>query len=136
MKIFKSIKTYPSFHLKQIHRLADDHKRALQIAIAINSIGSKCFTVDLELVKTNIVYINCKSVESSNLTNRLQKITSDERTALKNEVCIIKMLGFGPTRVRYLTSHVISDELMRLAILKLIYVMKEIDKEVNPNYIH
>lgn len=117
-----------------IDRLAEDHNRALQIAIAINNIGSKCFTVDLNLVKTNIVYINCKNAESSDLTKRLKKITDEERIALKNEVCTIKMLSFGPERVRFLTSAVINDEAMKLAILKLIYIIKEIDSEVNINY--
>ena len=117
-----------------IGRLADDHRRAYQIAIAVQSVNSKYFTVDLDLVKTNIVYINCKNVDPSELTQRLNKITDDERNDLNNEVCVIKMLGFGSDRVRFLTSAVINEDEMRLAILKLIYVIKEIDNEVNPNY--
>ena len=117
-----------------INRLADDHKRALEIAIAINNIKSKCFTIELDLVKTNIVYINCKHIQSSELTKRMRQITDEERTALKNEVCTVKMLSFGSDRVRFLTSADVNDDSVRLATLKLIYVIKEIDSEINPNY--
>lgn len=117
-----------------IGRLADDHRRALDIATSVNSLKSKYFTVDLDLVKTNIVYINCKNIESSELTKRLKIITDDERTSLNNDVCILKMLGFGTDRVRFLTSAVINDDLMRLAILKLIYVIKEFDNDLNTTY--
>ena len=117
-----------------VARLADDHRRAMEIAMAINGLGSKCFTIDMSLVKTNIVYINCKNVESGTLCKRLKLITDEERLALKNDVCTVKMLSFGLDRVRFLTSNVLSEETMRLAIQKLIYVMKEIDEDVKLNY--
>lgn len=117
-----------------VTRLADDHQRALEIATAINGMGSKCFTIDMNLVKTNIVYINCKNVDSSNLCKRLKQITDEERAALKGDVCIVKVVGFGPDRVRFLTSNAVNEDAVRLAILKLLYVMKEIDEEVKLNY--
>lgn len=117
-----------------VARLADDHRRALEIAVAINGLGSKCFTIDLSLVKTNIVYINCKNVESSTLCKRLKLITDEERLALKSDICTVRMLSFGPNRVRFLTSNVLSEDTMRLAIQKLVYVMKEIDEDVKLNY--
>lgn len=113
-----------------VNRLADDHRRALEIATAINGMGSKCFTVDMNLVRSNIVYINCKNVDSSSLCKRLVQITNEERAALKSDVCTVKMVCFGADRIRFLTSNAVNDESIRLAILKLIYVMKEIDEEV------
>lgn len=99
--------------------------------MAINGLGSKYYTVDMNLVKTNIVYINCKNVESSSLCKRLKTITDEERLALKNDVCTVKMVCFGSDRLRFLTSESVNEDGKRLAILKLIYVIKEMDEDVN-----
>ena len=41
-----------------VERLAEDHIRARKVAEAINSMDN--FSVDLEAVQSNLVYVNCK----------------------------------------------------------------------------
>ena len=54
-----------------INRLAEDHIRAKSLASAINSIDS--FSVNLETVQSNMIYISCADGQAQSLVDNLSK---------------------------------------------------------------
>jgi threonine aldolase len=54
-----------------IERLHEDHKRAQDLANAINEIDT--FSVDLDTVQSNMVYISCKDGEAEKVVKSLAK---------------------------------------------------------------
>ena len=61
-----------------IDRLSEDHSRARRLAEAIEQMPA--FSVDLEQVETNMVYINCEEGEADRLVSRLSKQGVDTLT--------------------------------------------------------
>ena len=54
-----------------VHRLSDDHDRAMEIARALDEMDS--YEVDLEQVQTNMVYVKCDKGGADSLISRLEK---------------------------------------------------------------
>jgi len=54
-----------------VHRLSDDHDRAMEIAKAID--GMDAYEVDLEQVQTNMVYAKCENGKAEELISRLER---------------------------------------------------------------
>jgi threonine aldolase len=53
-----------------IDRLSQDHNRAREIASAVSDMDS--YTVNLNQVQTNMVYVGCEEGDSENLVRRLE----------------------------------------------------------------
>ncbi len=53
-----------------IDRLSEDHTRAREIALAVSDMDS--YTVNLNQVQTNMVYVGCEKGDSENLVRRLE----------------------------------------------------------------
>jgi len=77
-----------------IERLAKDHARAKRIALAITDMSK--FTVDLNTVQTNMVYVDCK-MPATELVNSLAELGID-------------LFDTGPNTVRIVTHLHITDE--------------------------
>ncbi len=77
-----------------IERLAEDHVRAKEIALAIADMDK--FTVDLNTVQTNMVYVDCK-MPAAELTVSLAELGID-------------LFDTGPNTVRIVTHLHITDE--------------------------
>ena len=54
-----------------VHRLSEDHDRAMKIARALDEMDS--YEVDLEQVQTNMVYVKCDKDGANSLISRLEK---------------------------------------------------------------
>ena len=54
-----------------IQRLAEDHTRARRLAEAVNAMEG--FTVDLDSVQTNMVYVDCDEGGAKDLVERLSE---------------------------------------------------------------
>jgi threonine aldolase len=69
-----------------IQRMEDDHARAKRIATAINSMDN--FSVDLDTVQTNMVYVECNAL-ASKVVEDLQKQGIDMFDLSLNKVRIV-----------------------------------------------
>lgn len=116
--------------------LGKDHKRARDIAVAINNLKSSVFTVDLKNLHTNILMINVKSskITALDLSNRFARITDKE---VEDGIVDDKGLGLVVTSscknlytLRLVLYTQITDEENELAIKKVIYVLKELEKSL------
>ena len=54
-----------------VHRLSEDHDRAMEIARALDQMDS--YEVDIEQVQTNMVYVKCDKGGADSLISRLEK---------------------------------------------------------------
>ncbi|XP_025159450.1 probable low-specificity L-threonine aldolase 2 isoform X2 [Harpegnathos saltator] len=107
-----------------VPQLEEDHRRALTIALAINKMNSKIFTVDTKAVKTNIIFINMNSehISAVQFMKRLQQVEQAD----KDDRIIILCLALTETLVRIVLHYDIDDSLMNAAICKLKYVIEEL----------
>jgi threonine aldolase len=116
-------------------QLKFDHERIRKIGIAIDSLKSKLFRVDVENIHTNIMMIyiadNDKNITTATLIERLKTVKSDE---LKNKICdesgkgiIVKASCRDNQTLRFVTYHQVTDDLVELAITKVLYVLKELE---------
>ena len=70
-----------------INRLAEDHIRAKSLASAINSIDS--FSVNLETVQSNMIYISCADGQAQSLVDNLSKEGIDILTINDSTVRVV-----------------------------------------------
>lgn len=112
-----------------------DHARVRRIAQAIADINSKNFLVEIEKVETNFFLVKVKSdkITVPDVITRLQQvlpaeigegIVDDEGNGI-----VVKAgpLGFG--NIRLCCYMQINDEMVELAVKKLVYVIREFDKK-------
>lgn len=119
-----------------IPMLKDDHRRAKKLAQAIHDANSKNFTVEIHNVETNIFMIwikNSEKIKTTDLVQRLLKVSQDELDAgvkdSNGKGVVVKVSARDWNYVRVVTHIQIDDELIDLAIKKILYVMNEFDKE-------
>ncbi|KAG6442330.1 hypothetical protein O3G_MSEX002281 [Manduca sexta] len=109
-----------------------DHQRARRLACAIRNLGVDTFSVDDD-VHTNIVlvYISPASrLVSKDVVKNLAQSDEDNqdcRTA-NNEDIVVKASSFGPKIVRLTLHKDISDQDLSLAINKISYVFRQLDR--------
>ena len=119
-----------------VPKLKFDHEHARQLATAVDNLNSKIFKVDLETLQTNILMIksvdNPKNVTALDLSNRLAEVGDDE---VKSGICdgankpiMIKSNCKNMQTLRIVFYHQIDDELTQLAIKKISYAIKELEK--------
>ncbi|XP_072756745.1 uncharacterized protein [Anoplolepis gracilipes] len=114
---------------ESVPRLAEDHRRAITIARAINQLNSKIFSVDLKTVHTNIIMINVNAdsgVSAMAFMNRLHQSIDDN----SDDKIIIKCFAMTETFVRMVLYYDIDDSMMDAAIRKLRYVINLLDPQV------
>ncbi|XP_012538467.2 probable low-specificity L-threonine aldolase 2 isoform X2 [Monomorium pharaonis] len=112
-----------------VPRLAEDHRRALHIAEAINQLNSKIFNIDLKTTHTNMIFVNVNTdsgISAETLMNRLQEVnTFDE-----DDKIIIQCLALTKRLMRLVLYYDINDTMVTAAIRKLRYVIKQLDPQV------
>lgn len=116
-----------------VDRLADDNARTKAIAKAVAETNSKLFTVDLENIHSNILFIKVDKsrVSMNDFSNRLYKITDDEKALFGDDkTCIIKVMPLDDESVRVVLYCDITQEDVDIAINKLKFVIKEFDSKV------
>jgi threonine aldolase len=115
--------------------LGSDHRRARQVAEAIDSLQSSIFKVDVKSLQTNILMVkihdNPMKITSLVLGDRLAEVKANE---IGDGVCdndrkaiIVKTGCKNLTTLRIVLYHQIDDELTQLAIKKIAYVMRELE---------
>jgi len=116
-----------------VPRLAEDHRRAMTIARAINQLNSKTFSVDMKTMHTNIIFINVKLARQMK-TNKdnTPAVTFMERLHQVNDSVIddkviIRCLALTDTIVRMVLHYDITDSMVDTAICKLKHVIKQLD---------
>lgn len=117
-----------------VPRLAEDHKRTLAIAQAINQLNSKVFSVNMKTVQTNMIFINVNvdsGVSAVMLMKRLYQVDDSD----KDDKIIIRCLALTETLIRIVLYYDIDDSMVDAAIRKLKYVIKLLDPQVqNSSY--
>ena len=105
--------------------LKEDHRRASKLAKAINDLGSKTFSVDLNEVQTNMIFVNTSSekVTSKDLVQRLKSVKTDD----SDDKIIVRGMALTPTSARFVLYYEINDELVDAAIRKFAYVIKQLE---------
>lgn len=112
-----------------VPRLAEDHRRALAIAQAINQLNSKIFNINLKTMHTNIIFINVNvdnGVSAVTFMKRLHQVNNFD----KDDKIIIRCLALTETLVRLVLYYDIDDSMVDAAIRKLRYVIKQLDPQV------
>lgn len=112
-----------------VPRLADDHRRALAIAQAIDQLNSKIFSVNMKTMHTNMIFINVNfesGVSAVTFMEKLHQVNDPD----KDDKIIIRCLALTETLVRMVLYYDIDDSMMDAAIRKLRYVIKQLDPQV------
>ncbi|CRK88766.1 CLUMA_CG002599, isoform A [Clunio marinus] len=119
-----------------VPQLGFDHQHTRQFAEAIRNTKSSIFYVDLENLHTNILMIkvtdNPKKITSLTLSDRLAQVGDNE---INDGICddekkpiLIKSSCKNLQTLRVVFYHQINDELTKLAIKKVVYVIEELQK--------
>ncbi|XP_073974319.1 uncharacterized protein [Rhodnius prolixus] len=119
-----------------VARLKDDHDHAYAIAKAINDMGSKIISVDLEAQETNILLINLdlSVVTAEEFCRRLLIVTEDD---LKEESpAAVKVLPWTPSVVRLVVCCNNNVQDAEVTIKKLQRVIAEYDQRLWRNHFH
>lgn len=113
--------------LNHIPNLANDHKRASELARAINEIGSSMYSVNLLTVQTNMVFIdiNSKVINADTFARHLQEVEDDDE-----EKIIVKCLALCDSQVRFVFSREITDDGLALGIKKITRVIRKLDSNI------
>ncbi|XP_043521507.1 probable low-specificity L-threonine aldolase 1, partial [Frieseomelitta varia] len=113
--------------LEHIPNLVNDHKRAYAFASAINEIRSSVFSVDLNVVQTNIVFMNVDPnvVNASKFANCLREIDGSG-----DDQVIVKCLALSDSFVRFVFSLEITDDDLMLATKKVTNVIRKLDSKL------
>jgi len=101
--------------------LEKDHIHAKQIAAAVAALNNPVISVDLEAVGTNIIFLKIKDGYVDEVFKRFYEVTEKEKQELG---CCIRVRGlrlFG-SRIRLVTHHDLSSDLISKAIQKICYV--------------
>ncbi|XP_026332994.1 probable low-specificity L-threonine aldolase 2 [Hyposmocoma kahamanoa] len=115
--------------------LGFDHKRAFRLAKVIEGLFLDSFAVDVENLHTNIVLVRIS--ENSPLTSEVvlqrlmevcQSETMNDCKTENNDGVIVRGTHFNDKTLRFILHHDITDEDLWLAIMKITYVFKELDK--------
>ncbi|XP_031826558.1 L-allo-threonine aldolase [Nomia melanderi] len=111
---------------ENISILKEDHKRAFSFATSINDIQSPIFSVDLDMVHTNIVFVKVDAnvVSARKFVSRLQEIVNDD----DDDKIIVKCAALSDSDVRFVFYHEIMDSQLKLATRKIKYVISELDR--------
>lgn len=120
--------------VESVPRLAEDHRRAMTIARAINQLDSKMFSVDVETVQTNMVFVNAHSkmgrtkaekgdAPAVSFMKRLHQVD----VSAEDDRVIIRCLALTDTLLRMVLHYDIDDSMMDAAIRKLRYVIKQLE---------
>ncbi|KAJ0176958.1 hypothetical protein K1T71_006967 [Dendrolimus kikuchii] len=114
-----------------------DHKRAHRLAMVIQGLFLRSFTVDVENQHTNIVLMQISPespIVASQVVQRLAQVclaeTKGDCKTTNDEGVIVKVIEFNPKTIRLTLHREISDEDLWLAIMKVTYVLKEIEANV------
>lgn len=119
-----------------VPQLGNDHHHTRQFAEAIDNLKSSVFKVDLVNLHTNILMIkihdNPKKITALDLSNRLAEVKESEIT---EGICdndqnsiIIKSNCKNLSTLRVVFYHQVDDELTRLAIKKVLFVIRELEE--------
>lgn len=112
-----------------VPRLAQDHKRALAIAQAINQLNSKVFSVNMKNVQTNMIFIDLdvdSGVSSVTFMKRLEQVEDSD----EDDKIIVRCLVFTGCEARMVLHYDIDDSMVDAAIRKIKYVIKLLDPQV------
>ena len=111
--------------LENIPNLKDDHRRAYTLASSINEMQSKLFSVDLNTVQTNMVFVKVDSnvVPPTTFANCLREIDDEH----DEERIIIKCLVLNKSFIRFVFSFEITDHQLALAVTKIKRVISKLD---------
>ena len=120
-----------------VPRLGDDHRHTRQFADAIDGLNSSVFKVDLEGLQTNILMIkvveNPKKLTAIDLSNRLAQTDENE---VQNGICdsqqkpiVIKSSCKNLSTLRVVFYHQVDDEATQLAIKKVVYAIRDLEKQ-------
>ena len=110
-----------------VNRLADDHVNARTIAEAIGTDTDKVCSIELNRVKTNILYVDINRAQMSpdEFVERLDQVTEREKEVLGEEnLCRIRARNAGG-RIRMVTHLDLSAEDAKLAAKKIKYIKEE-----------
>ncbi|XP_075973126.1 uncharacterized protein LOC142974592 [Anticarsia gemmatalis] len=114
--------------------LSLDHKRAQRLAMVVNGLFLKSFSVDVEGVHTNILFISISENSPFNaekVVQRLEQVSLSETQGdcktPDDEGIIVKCLALDERRLRLVLHREINDEALWLAIMKITYVFREMD---------
>ena len=112
--------------LEHIPNLVNDHKRAYAFASAINETHSSIFSVDLNIVQTNMVFIHVNSdiIDASKFLSCLREIDDNE-----DDQVIVNCLALSDSLARFVFSLEITDDDLMLAIKKVTYVIRKLDSK-------
>lgn len=118
---------------ESVPRLAEDHKRTIMIAQAINQLNSKSISVNMTTTHTNMIFVNVKSNMEQPETNadspamafleRLHQVNESD----EDDKIIIRCLALTDTLVRMVLHCDIDDSMVHAAIRKLRYVINHWD---------
>lgn len=111
-----------------VDRLADDHKRARQIAQAIHDFQCSFITVDLENLHTNIlmIYFDGTKLTSTEFCSRMAEVTPEESEKLKDDAVFIRLSPRSLNIVRLVVYWEINDDHVNKVIKKIKYIIDEI----------
>lgn len=115
-------------------QIENDHKHARQLADAISTSKSEIFSIDPDL-QTNILTIYVKDTSNKITTqtvhDRLLQITDLEvKAGIVDELgkgVIVKSCCWDPSTMKFVFYNQITDELTKLAIKKVIFVLNELN---------
>lgn len=113
--------------LENIPNLIHDHKRAFTLASSINEIQSKVFSVDLDTVQTNMVFMNVDSnvIPANKFAVYLREVDNSHQ-----DDAIVKCLALNDSFVRFVLSYEITDNDLMLAIKKIKHVITKLDSNL------
>lgn len=114
--------------LENIPNLKNDHRRAFTLASSINEMQSKVFSVDLNTVQTNMVFVKVDSnvVPPTTFANCLREIDDDD----DGERIVIKCLVLNKSFIRFVFYFEITDDQLMLAIKKIKRVILKLDPDL------
>ncbi|KAL6440236.1 hypothetical protein ACFW04_003074 [Cataglyphis niger] len=113
-----------------VPRLAEDHRRALAIAQAINQLNSKIFNINMKIVHTNMIFINVNADNGVSAVTFMKRLHQVDNSNSKDDKIIIRCLALTEILVRMVLHYDIDDSMVDAAIRKLRYVIKELDPQV------
>ncbi|KAK6642832.1 hypothetical protein RUM43_004334 [Polyplax serrata] len=119
-----------------VNRLADDHRRAREIAEAIDSFKCEFIKVDLSGLHTNILMVNFDTsvLTAPEFCFRVGTVTETEERELKDKCVVIRALGKSASVARLVLYHNITDEDIQKVIEKLVYIVNEFKlKQISMN---
>jgi len=122
-----------------VPQLAEDHRRAMTIAQAINDLDSKTFSVDMKTMHTNIIFIKMKKRQTKTSKNNavtFMKRLHQVNDSVIDDKVIIRCLALTDGIVRIVLHYGITDSMVDAAIRKLRHVIKDTCINSNLDFTH